>query len=521
MLWSGDLSDPDSALQLLYIIDIIAIWAEHTYKPIIGACISRLQTIMNSEALLPLDNTLWRAQIPINRLNFPWLFNPEWRTSAVPLPSHGNLNVPSKPYFRRLSAPVPLEDSGSEVPEQPQTPPPIRRLSTQTSFASPKSHLRRGAHSQSLDRHISDQTYVQKPDPRLCKQIMPPSVPPLRRRSHLATHIQEDYVIPELHDYIWLLDRDPGGEDLLVIRVDEAGNMLQPLIVFDSAEWDHSEFTKILEHEVERRHPDVDVTFTVDEENQHYLRRCLIRRSNYFRTPLVQFCAILPVDRRSYKRQRAGVREENELFEPLESAMGIPELLTVGDAAYKRWCVCEARYNEYSPPMILCDNTKCDVGWYHQKCVGLDDSFETDGLWFCDDCPPGKRQCATDSDFEYDEDILEASSNRVHRTKKLASIWAEHSWPSKNTFLRLFDMISSNLDIVTESRYKIPRDGSEFFAAPPNKSWVLRKDKPYKLIVVRSCQGTYIEDEDTEIEELDGNFESISLGRNDRHYRLE
>ena len=479
---------------------------------------------MHNEPPLPLDESMWAARIAINRVNFPWLFNPDWRTSLVSQPTAGTLKAPTSPLSsnpRRLSAPTPLEVSASEPSEQPQTPPPIRRLSTQTPLASPDSHLRRGTHLRNLDRRLSGQTCVQKSDPRLCKQIMPPSLSPLHRKSHLARHAEQDYIIPELHDYVWLLDRDPGGEDLLVIRVDEEGNILQPLILFDSTEWDFPEFTKILRHEWERRHPKITVRFTVDDMNQHYLHPRLFRDSNYSRTPLVQFCAILPLDHHSYKRQRTRVREENELFETLESAMGISKLLAVGDAAYKRWCVCGARYNEYSPPMILCDNTECVVGWYHHKCVGLDDWFETDDLWFCDNCPPHRRQCATDSDVEYDEAVFEASSYRVHRTKTFASVWAKHSWPSRYELRCLFDTVSSNLDIVANSRYKIPRGGKEILAAPPNRSWVLRKDKPNKLIVVRPCQGTFIEDEDTEIEELDGAFESISLGRNQRHCRLD
>ena len=74
VLWSGRLEDLDSALQLLYIVDIIRFWAEHTYKPIIGACLSRLEAIKAGRPPKPLANTLWQSQIPLNKEITPWLF---------------------------------------------------------------------------------------------------------------------------------------------------------------------------------------------------------------------------------------------------------------------------------------------------------------------------------------------------------------------------------------------------------------------------------------------------------------
>src|SRR5947207_746188 len=113
-IWSGDTRYEDEALQLLYIIDIVAIWAEHNYKPFIGCCISRLRAKWKGESFPPDNSTLLSAQIEISRINFPWLFdpNPEQPTSSEHV--NESLHVPNNEHSTSQS-----QRSGSSRPSSP------------------------------------------------------------------------------------------------------------------------------------------------------------------------------------------------------------------------------------------------------------------------------------------------------------------------------------------------------------------------------------------------------------------
>ena len=63
-LWSGVSKDEESALQLLSIVDLIRFWVDYTYKPLIGACISRLEAMKASKKPTPLDSTLMEFTNP-------------------------------------------------------------------------------------------------------------------------------------------------------------------------------------------------------------------------------------------------------------------------------------------------------------------------------------------------------------------------------------------------------------------------------------------------------------------------
>ncbi len=141
------------------------------------------------------------------------------------------------------------------------------------------------------------------------------------------------YIIPELHNYVWLLDRDPGGTDLLVIRVDREGNVLKPLVVFDSDRWDHPQFRSLLRHEWSRRDSDVEIKFILDPYEEHYMHGLTFNYLTFFTRPRIQFCAILPLDRGRYKRQRAKMNEQDNIFSSFERLLDIPSLLADADHA--------------------------------------------------------------------------------------------------------------------------------------------------------------------------------------------
>jgi hypothetical protein len=237
-LWSGDSANIDKALQLLYLVDIIALWGEHKYKPFAGACIRRLQAKFENEAPPPLEETLRARQMEINSDTFPWLFHEQEYTQVL-APSHfTNRNKPRKPRSQ--------SQSRSQGPQSPQLLQEIEHLS-------------------------------------------------------LTSH-ERDYIIPERDCFIWLLDRDPKGEDLLIVRIDEEGSVLPPLLIFDSAKWEDSEFRHIIKEEQARLPKDILADFRFGRHGRSYMKRCVARDPGYFREPQSQFCAILPLDPRTYQR---------------------------------------------------------------------------------------------------------------------------------------------------------------------------------------------------------------------------
>lgn len=426
-LWRGSSEDRDSALQLLYIVDIIKFWAEYTYKPTIGACLSRLQAIKANASPVPLENTLWASQIAINAANTPWFFDQRrpHETSSASRFLFGNL-------------------------ESPQV---------DSLFG----------HRSSVQSH--------SPAPRQSSR---------RRNQRNTTPAREHYAIPEIESYNWILDRDPGEGDLLLIRVDGNGERLRPVVFFElgrgSSMWNDRKFISILADEKQRHNSDIRARFKVDAKGYDYLWNCCAADSRHIRSD-TQFSAILPLKREDYERQRVKP-DESQLFEPLESLLGIPVLLAEIDRAYEQWCSCNCPWNEYSPDMIQCGNAKCNLGWYHMKCVGLDEDDDLEH-WLCDTCydiPDHKRTIK--SSREYD-DTVEASSYRVQRTRTLRRAWNKHAWPSADEVRRKYQKVALNLDLVKSAQLRLHRVGVERDSAPP-RYWALPKYKPRKLTMASS-----------------------------------
>ena len=316
-------------------------------------------------------------------------------------------------------------------------------------------------------------------------------------RKNLApnTSTYEQYIIPELCDYIWLIDRGPDDADLLVIRVDEMGNVLQPWVIFASNDWDHPGFARVLKDERKRLLSDVTTRFAFDRKGRHYLYQCLINDRKFLCEPPVQFCAFVPLDSAKYKDLLRREKLGNELFAIVESKLCIQKLLTDADNANKRWCSCKMNCRQRdNRNMILCDNVKCPIGWYHFACVGLCNSFQTRDLWLCRRCrrgPAYKLEYTDGTDELVDLELEEASDNRIQRVKTLGSVWSNHLWPSNDSILDLFDKISSHLNIVASERFNIPQDGNNKVRAPRG-SWVLCKERPEQMIRAKSCRGRVV-----------------------------
>ena len=74
--------------------------------------------------------------------------------------------------------------------------------------------------------------------------------------------------------------------------------------------------------------------------------------------------------------------------------------------------------------MIQCNNAKCNLGWYHMRCVGLDEHDEQE-YWLCETCHNFPEKDRLDTD-DLDADYNEASSYRIQRTRFLLRAWNKH-----------------------------------------------------------------------------------------------
>jgi len=313
------------------------------------------------------------------------------------------------------------------------------------------------------------------------------------------------YNVHEINKYNWMLDRDPGHGDLLLLLVNRNGERSFILINRTNwtVDWNDLNFQLILADEKLRHEP----RFTTDEKNRDYLRNCA---SLYIKSE-TQFCAVLPIDHEEYSRQNQKPINE-QLFEPLESLLKVSILLQNIDLAYKQWCLCECSWNDNSPPMIECNNAKCKLGWYHKKCVKLNKA-DCPKFWLCPTCktlPTQERSDTKDLDLKYDK-VAEASSWRVQRTRAVHRAWNQHAWPEADAILNMFDKIRLNVDIITKfAECTIHRNGvhkKRKFEIP--RYWVLSKHKPRKLVLAgsRNTQIFYHlmseDEEDTESSSID------------------
>jgi hypothetical protein len=508
-LWSGNLAKNDEALQLLYIVDIIALWAEHDYKPFVGHCISRLEAKREGERFPFDEETLRAVQIEINRANFPWLFDRPTEQTNLPKHATNNLCLPASEIFssrRRHSFQLaPQHTENTLCVEHNEDITSWRRRSFDNELSS-------GA-----EADASHQS--RRPPSRSPNNMARPTIAKASSEIHRKPPTWScQYIMPELHDHIWMLDADPGIGNLLVVRIDDEGTVLAPLVIFEGANWGHPQFKTVIRHENMRHSSSVLRTFTFSISGRHYMWRSIFEDDKYFCNPRVQFCAIVPLDLGNYRRELGSFsREPNyaieryESFKPLERALAIGDLVSDIHHASNRWCICGAPYNEYSPSMVLCDNTKCKLDWYHNRCVSLDEDFETESTWICPEClraPESMVLADEDASIDFEKDILTASDNRVHQTKTLEQVWEQHEWPSKDVILSLFEEISCSIDIDPSVASDVAKEEE---SRGDKGCWALSKSRPKRLMIVRPADNLDAEVDATE-EDLNARVSHLALG---------
>lgn len=437
-LWSGVSKGEDSALQLLCIVDLIRFWVDYTYKPLIGTCISRLEVMKACRTPPSLDSTLWRLRIPVDREHTPWVFKQRrLKRSSSSIRSTDNLGVPSR--------------------------------------ESPRGH-----------------------SPSNRQSLRPENRSSSRRENRSPTPAGEQFVMPEKDDFNWLLDRDPGAEDLILLRVSETGKILNPVIINSTGrlvggrrkptvDWDDDGFHAVFEDERRGRHSKVTSIFR-NKQGCDYLWRCYRFKRGLIRRK-VQFSIILPVSVVSYGQQNR-TYQGTQLFEPLESLFRLQHLLGKIDRANKKWCSCGRQKNEYSPPMVQCRRALCDISWFHKDCVGFADS-DDEASWACDDCygkwkrKPKQKRAYIKLEPTKNTFFARESYKRTHLARAIEDVWYKHNWPSQDDIIAKIDEIADKVDIIESAPHDIRKGGVPRGRQLP-RYWATSKDDPKSLILACS-----------------------------------
>jgi hypothetical protein len=410
LLWSGNSVNQTKALQLLCLVDIIALWGQFQYKPFAGACVRILKKKSKVRGTLELLKTRYlQQQHPIDANHF--------RT----LQSYGVAAGSSTRYMFTL-----------------------RRAGTDTSVREITAQFMQGMRSLSLDH----------------------------------------YFILERDGFVWLLHRGLIGADLLVVRVNNGGCVLSPVIIFRSSDWKSHQFERITREERARIPQNIATEFRYDKDRKSVLEKCFSPTTGYCTVSDIQFCAILPLKRQ--RRAAADVRIKKKL-EHLEQLLGLQQLIDDAERAKDEWCICNG---EDSGDMISCDAMKCPVGWFHKSCVSLDRDYEAQD-WFCPGCKAAGNIVFSTYDNnkeKFDEDVLDRSDVRVQRARSLNRVWNNHKWPDAREVRDLmYNNICCGIEMETNPRNfwnTVDSLEAEKDTTAPQQ-WAIHRNNPLQVTQIR------------------------------------
>ena len=351
---------------------------------------------------------------------------------------------------------------------------------------------------------------------------------------------------PGKDNFNWLLDRDPGDEDLILIRISETRKVMRPVIIYSTSrhagekkiptvDWEDNCFKAFVADETRGQHPKKVVSiFREDQKGRDYLWQCyqdevrLIHHGG-------QFSIILSVNSVSYGQQNPA-SQGAQLFEPLESLFQLQHLLGKIERAKKKWCSCKQLRNKHWRNMVQCHNALCNISWFHNKCVKFshsddehsndkhnndensddedsddedsdeedsndedsddkdsdeEDSDEEDSdveeSWLCDKCEriPEDKRGYIESKSSESNVFARVSHERLHLARAIENVWYKHSWPSQDDVLAKFDEVAERIDIIESASYTIRKAGVRRNPELP-RYWATSKDEPKKLILARS-----------------------------------
>jgi hypothetical protein len=240
-------------------------------------------------------------------------------------------------------------------------------------------------------------------------------------------------VVSPNSDFIWLLHNDQKDTDLLVVRVTIQGKVLPAMVLFASSDWTSEDFQRIIKSETARMPKPKDVTIGFkDDPSRSILHQCL--GASTARDAKLQFCAVLPLTRGPL----GGHASARSYLEPLVQLLCLSNLVEEVLDANERWCheQCQLGRQIYGHK-ILCDSTKCKVGWYHKQCVQLANDY-TASEWFCKDCMETGEKSRSEYDNDpFEDGILEASDQRIQCARSVDQVWKNHKWPKPTDVLNL------------------------------------------------------------------------------------
>jgi hypothetical protein len=289
-----------------------------------------------------------------------------------------------------------------------------------------------------------------------------------------------NYFIPERDAYIWLSHRELPGVDLLVVRVNNKGVVQPPLVIFESSDWASEQFVNIIKEEKVRMPENVQVEFRYDENHTSVLQKCFDADKGYCTQSELQFCVILPLHPKVRATDDACLQEE---FATLEQLLDLRKIVKTAESINEEWCTCQGAATE---DMVLCDSTKCEYGWYHMDCVGLEDVNNAQ-QWVCRACLRSNDNVMLskyDNDESFDDDILEASDMRIQRVRSLSRAWASHKWPKPSD---VRDLMYKKIccEIEMETRQRKFRDTVETLETkrhnPKRRCWAVLRDDPLRM----------------------------------------
>jgi hypothetical protein len=295
----------------------------------------------------------------------------------------------------------------------------------------------------------------------------------------------EHYFIPERDGFIWLLHHKRRKGDHLVVRVNSGGWVLPPVVIFHKSKWESPQFARIIREEKARMPKNVMTEFRYDKDRTSFLRKCFDLTTGYCTVSDIQFCAIIPLEQGCINK---GNTEAHRDLEPLEHLLDLQTLVDAAERAKKRWCSCNRP--EEIGNMISCDATRCTVGWYHNKCVGLDEDYASQD-WICRACKVSGNVFLSTYDSgknDFDQETLDGSDARVQRARSLNRVWSNHKWPDPREVRDLmYRKICCNIQMDTAPQkfrdtIKCLKSNSD---TPTTRQWaVLRKD-PLQVTQIR------------------------------------
>jgi hypothetical protein len=294
----------------------------------------------------------------------------------------------------------------------------------------------------------------------------------------------DHYFIPERDGFVWLLHRGLTRADLLVVRVNNGGSVLPPVVIFRSSDWKSHQFERITREERARIPQNLATEFRYDKDRKSVLEKCFSPTTGYCTVSDIQFCAILPLKRQ--RRAGADVRVKKRL-ERLEQLLGLEELIDEAERAKYEWCTCHAPESE---DMISCDATKCPTGWFHKECVGLDRDYKAQD-WFCPGCKAlGNIVFSTydNNEEKFDKDVLDKSDVRVQRARSLNRVWNNHKWPNAPEVRDLmYNNICCGIEMETDPRKF--RNTVDCLEAEKDTSvtqqWAIHRNNPLQITQMR------------------------------------